>query len=209
MFLKKDVKKFFKGFWFLLWKDESFKGWLFSIIFIFIFIKFVFFPVLSLLTGTPLPLAIVESCSMYHDGNLLSNTDSWFSRHEEKYSVFGIEKNEFSLFSFERGMNKGDILFVLGVKPEKLEVGDIIIFNAEQRNPIIHRIIEIKNEGNERIFSTIGDNNNGQIDFEQRIKSGQISGKPVLKAAPYLGWIKLIFFENSKSSSERGFCEEN
>ena len=106
-------------------------------------------------------------------------------------------------------MNKGDILFVIGANPEKLEVGDVIIFNAEQRNPIIHRIVEIKNENGEKIFSTIGDNNNGQLSFEQNIKSNQIVGKPILKIAPYLGWIKLIFFENAKSPSERGFCEEN
>ena len=209
MSVKKDVKKILSKFWFLLWKDESFKGWLFSIIFIFIFIKFIFFPIMSLLTGTPLPLAIIESCSMYHNGNLLSNKDSWFSRHEEKYSEFEIEKSNFLDFRFEKGMNKGDILFVIGANPEKLEVGDVIIFNAEQRNPIIHRIVEIKNENGEKIFSTIGDNNNGQLSFEQNIKSNQIVGKPILKIAPYLGWIKLIFFENTKSPSERGFCEEN
>ncbi|MBI2043390.1 signal peptidase I [Candidatus Pacearchaeota archaeon] len=209
MSLKNNLKKIWSKFWFLLWKDESFKGWLFSLVFIFIFIKFIFFPVLSLLTGTPLPLAIVESCSMYHDGNLLSNTDSWFEKHAEKYSMFEIEKNDFLDFWFEKGMNKGDILFVIGANPEKLKIGDVIIFNAEQRNPIIHRIVEIKNENNERIFSTIGDNNNGQLSFEQNINPEDILGKPILKIAPYLGWIKLVFFENSKPQSERGFCGEN
>src|SRR3990167_10230663 len=106
MNLKGDFKKYWGKFWFLLWKDESFIGWLFSIAFIFIFIKFVFFPVLSLITGTPLPLAIVESCSMYHDGNLLSNFDSWFLKHESKYSDLNIEKNIFEKFRFTSGLNK-------------------------------------------------------------------------------------------------------
>ena len=73
MQLKEGLTKFWKKFWFMLWKDDSLKGWIFSIIFLFIFIKFIFFPILSLVTGTYLPLAIVESCSMYHEGNFLSN----------------------------------------------------------------------------------------------------------------------------------------
>ena len=66
------------------------------------------------MTGTELPLAIVESCSMYHNGNLLSNFDSWFLKNEEKYSAFGVDKDKFKSFWFEKGLNKGDILFVLG-----------------------------------------------------------------------------------------------
>ncbi len=204
-----NLKKLWSKFWFLLWKDESFKGWLFSVVFLFIFIKFIFFPVLSLLTGTPLPLAIVESCSMYHKGNLLSDYNAWFERHEEKYSNFGVDSEKFFVFPFKSGLNKGDILFVLGVKAEKLEVGDVIIFNAAQRNPVIHRIIEINKENGEIVFSTIGDNNNGQLTFETNIKSEQIVGKSVMKLAPYLGWIKLVFFESQKPAHERGFCSEN
>ena len=207
--LKKEVKKYFDKFWFLLWNDESFKGWLFSIFFIFIFIKFIFFPVLSLITGTPLPLAIVESCSMYHGGNLISDFDAWFSKHETKYSDLSIEKENFNGFRFSDGLNKGDILFVIGANPGKLKVGDVIIFNANQNNPIIHRIIGVKNEGGKKTFSTIGDNNNGQLQFEKSISEGNIVGKPILKTAPYLGWVKLVFFENSKPAYERGFCREN
>src|SRR3989344_809292 len=127
MSLKDGLKKYWCKFWFLLWKDESFAGWLFSIAFIFIFIKFIFFPGLSFITGTPLPLAIVESCSMYHQGNLLSNFDSWFLKHEGKYSGLNLTKSEFQSFIFAKGLNKGDILFVLGVNPAKVKVGDVII----------------------------------------------------------------------------------
>jgi len=203
----KDLKKWWNKLWFLLWKDDSFKGWLFSIIFIFIFIKFIFFPTLSFITGTPLPLAIVESCSMYHDGNLLSNYDEWWESHEEKYSIYEIEKDEFENFKFQKGLNKGDILFVLGTKAEKLKVGDVIIFNADQRNPVIHRIIGIEQDN--YIFSTIGDNNNGQLSFEKNINSNNIIGKPIIKIAPYLGWLKLMFFETKKSPIDRGSCKQN
>ena len=209
MSFKRNIKTLWKKFWFLLWKDESLKGWFFSLVFIFIFIKFIFFPGLSLLTGTELPLAIVESCSMYHSGNLISNFDSWFLKHEEKYSAFEIEKISFMSFPFAKGLNKGDILFVVGVNPKKIKVGDAIIFNANQRNPIIHRIVGIKNEDGKMFFSTLGDNNNGQLSFETGISEDDIVGKPVLKIFPYGGWIKLIFFEKSKADYERGFCDEN
>ncbi|MBA7623340.1 hypothetical protein ES703_30735 [subsurface metagenome] len=201
------LKEVLKKFWYLLWKDDSWKGWLFSIVFLFIFIKFIFFPTLSLITGTELPLAIVESCSMYHKGNLFSNYDNWWQEHELKYLKYDLEKEEFEDFKFKNGFNKGDILFIIWTDPEKLEIGDVIIFSANQRNPVIHRIIEIENKNGEHIFSTIGDNNNGQLSFERDIKEEQIVGKAVIKLVPYIGWGKLIFFEGRKSPSERGFCK--
>ena len=100
-------------------------------------------------------------------------------------------------------------MFIIGAKPEKLEIGDVIIFNAGTSNPIIHRIIKIKNVNNKLTFSTIGDNNKNQLAFEKDISSERIIGKAVFKTAPYLGWVKLIFFEGKKPISERGFCKEN
>ena len=93
---KSGFKKFWDNFWYIVWKDESFKGWIISIIFIFIIIKFVFFPVMSLATGTKLPLAIVESCSMHHKGNLFSDYDSWWTRHENKYLEIQLNKEPVS-----------------------------------------------------------------------------------------------------------------
>ncbi len=201
-----NLKKGWKTFWDLLWKDDSFKGWLFSVIFMLAFILLIFFPVLKLITGTALPLAIVESCSMYHDGNLISNFNEWWEEHDSKYSSEQIIKSQFQEFIFKNGFNKGDILFIIKAKPEKLKVGDLIIFNANYRNPIIHRVITIENQNGEYTFSTIGDNNNGQLSIEKNIKEDQLVGKAVFKLAPYLGWIKLAFFEHSKSESERGLC---
>lgn len=206
---KKRFKKFWKKFWFIVWKDDSFKGWIISILFLFIIIKFIFFPLLNLATGTALPLAIVESCSMYHQGNLFSNFDSWYEKHDDKYANFMINILDFQDFPFKRGFNKGDILFIVGTKPEKLKEGDVIIFGAYQSNPVIHRIIDIKEQEGKYIFSTIGDNNNGQLNFEKIISEDKIVGKASFRLAPYLGWVKLVFFEGNKPTSERGFCDEN
>ncbi|PJE81804.1 signal peptidase I [Candidatus Pacearchaeota archaeon CG10_big_fil_rev_8_21_14_0_10_32_42] len=206
---KETWKDFWKKFWFVVWKDDSLKGWIISFIFLLIIIRGIFFPLLSLVTGTPLPLAIVESCSMYHKGNILSDFDGWWKNHEGKYFMFGISNEEFGNFHFKNGFNKGDILFVTGIKPENVQEGDIIIFDAGGGTPIIHRVVNLTLENGEYYFSTIGDNNNGQLAVETRINENQIVGKPRANILPYLGWIKLIFFEGTKSPQQRGFCSEN
>jgi hypothetical protein len=207
---KNKLKQFLKRFWWVVWKDDSFKGWLISLVFIFVVIKFIFFPLLSLSTGTSLPLAIVESCSMYHKGNMIGNFDEWWMNHQLKYAEFGITKYTFEESIFRKGFNKGDILFIIRARPEKLKIGDVIIFNGGQKNPIIHRIINIeKDDKTEKyIFSTIGDNNNGQLSVEMNISEDQIVGKPVFRIVPSVGWGKLIFYEYKKPVSERGFCSE-
>jgi len=206
---KGDIKKFWKKLWYLLWEDQSLKGWVFSIIFLFVFIKFIFLPGLSLLTGTALPIAIVESCSMYHKADIFSNFDSWWERHENKYSPYIINNLDFDEFPLKKGFNKGDILFIIKAKPEKIEIGDIIIFDAGKKNPLIHRVIKIEQKNGEYFFSTIGDNNWGQLESEKIISENQLVGKAVFKIVPFIGWGKLIFFEATRPASERGFCAEN
>ncbi len=204
-----SIKKGLNKFWDIVWRDESPKGWLITLVFIFVVIKFVFLPLLSLSTGTVLPLAIVESCSMYHEGNFFSDYDEWWEHSSSKYSPFGIDKEEFKKFIFKDGFNKGDILFILGTKPEKLKIGDTIIFNAGQRNPVIHRIIKINEVDGEYIFSTIGDHNSGQLQEEISINENQIVGRAAFKLAPYIGWGKLIFFEYKQPQINKGFCDRN
>src|SRR3989344_6049461 len=154
-----NLKKGLKKFWYIVWKDNSLKGWIISLVFLFIVVKFIFFPLLSLTTGSSLPLAIVESCSMYHKGDLISDFDSWWERHSKKYLEIGITKEEFKDFTMNNGFNKGDILLITRANEGNLNVGDIIVFEANQRNPVIHRIIEIKRENGITTYSTIGDNN--------------------------------------------------
>ncbi len=202
------VKKFFEKFWYILWKDNSFKGWLLSLIFIFVFIKFIFFPLVSLVTGTALPLAIVESCSMYHPG-IFPDFDTWWEDHYAKYEEFDINKTEFSQFRFRNGFSKGDILFITGVKPENIRIGDVIIFEGDRQSPIIHRVMNITQTDGAYFFSTMGDNNNGQLSFENNISEDKVMGRAVFRIVPYIGWAKLVFFEGQRPASERGFCHEN
>lgn len=207
--MKKEILRSVKRFWHFLWNDDSWFGWIFSVIFLFLFAKFLFFPFLNLVTGTTLPLAIVESCSMFHNEGVTLSFDSWWDARGKYYSDFSIDRKDFSNFWMKNGFNKGDILLIVRANPKKLKVGDIIVFDTLTKNPVIHRIVEISEEDGRRVFSTLGDNNNGQISFEKRIFEEQIVGKPLLKVAPYLGWVKLIFYERSKSSNDRGFCHRN
>ncbi len=208
---KNGFRKFWEKFWWAVWKDDSFKGWIISLLFLFILIKFIIFPLLNLVTGTSLPLAIVESCSMYHKGDIFGNFDNWYSRHVQKYNQYDINQSQFNNFIFKKGLNKGDILFIVKANPDKIKVGQIIIFNGGQANPIIHRVINItiNPTTGERTFSTLGDNNWGQLSVENGITGEQLVGRPVFKIAPSLGWVKLIFYEGRKPAYERGLCHEN
>ena len=203
------IKKYWNKFWFIVWKDQSLKGWIISIVFIFILIKLIFFPLLNLATGTALPLAIVESCSMHHKGNLFSNHENWWENHESKYSELQITKEQFNNFNLKKGFTKGDIVFITRAKPQKLEIGDVIVFDAGRNNPIIHRITKIEtNQEGEKTFSTMGDNNNGQLEIEKSIQENQLIGKARFRIMPFIGWIKLSFYESKRTPQEKGFCDE-
>ncbi len=211
------IKKFFRKFWFFVWKDDSLKGWFLTVIFLIIFIKLIFFPTLNFVTGTTLPLAIVESCSMYHDGNFFSDYDEWWDEQGLKYSEFEIAKTDFENFKFKDGFNKGDILFIVGANPEKLKIGDVLIFNGKIKYPIIHRVVNIREENGERIFSTIGDNVGYVQQFEIEIREEQLVGKAVFRIVPYVGWVKLVGADiwNKVVRNKNfyyipeGFCKQN
>lgn len=193
-----------KRFWTFLQKD-SFPSLIVVLIIAFILIRFLFFPILSLLTGTALPLVIVESCSMYHSERGLEGV---FER-SDLYEENGIFIDETGKWDFKEGFNKGDVIFVIG--PEDIEVGDVIIFQGGVATPIIHRVISISEEDGEKIYSTKGDNNLGQLKppmnptDETRIHEDQVIGKALFRL-PAIGWIKLIFFEAARPQNQRGFC---
>lgn len=185
--------KYIKKFWEFLKKD-TWPSWIVSIILIILFIKLIFFPLLSMITGTSLPLVVVESCSMYHE----SDFDEWWEKNKAWYEQKDIAKSDFESFPLKNGLNKGDIVFVLGKK--NYEIGDVIIFNAPTKHPLIHRAVSVNPT------STKGDHNTAQLEIESNIPKESILGRATLKI-PLLGWIKLVFFEPFRPASQRGFCE--
>lgn len=184
---------YFTRFWQFLKKD-SWQSWIVSLILMYVFIRFIFFPALSLAFATPLPLVVVESCSMYHEQGF----DGWWSQNKLWYTTErDINKTMFEQFSFKNGLNKGDIVLVSGRGTRG--VGDIIVFRSSYTYPLIHRLVGIKP------LATKGDHNPGYLPEERDIPEEAVLGKAVMRV-PGLGWLKLIFFEGFKSSEQRGFC---
>ncbi|MEK6856079.1 MAG: hypothetical protein AABX66_02905 [Nanoarchaeota archaeon] len=209
MSLKETIKKI----WNFL-KADTWQSWLVSLVLMILFIKLIFFPSLSLLTGTSLPLLVVESCSMYH----AQSFNNWWASHGAWYENQGINKTNFEMYSLKNGLNKGDIVLVTkAINPKS---GQVIIYypndDATAPHPIIHRIVT------ENPIGTKGDNNPAQLTRtnnimkvdETAIPQERIIGKATIKI-PYLGWIKLIFFDIAKRinpsmySSEVGLCKPN
>jgi len=187
----KEVWKKILGFF----KEDSWMSLIVTLILAFILIKYVFFPLLSLATGTALPLVIVESCSMYHSDSLEEIMEN------DIYRDYGLKFKDTGNWSFRNGLNKGDIIFVLGVDKEDISVGNVVIFEGGSKHPIIHRVIET---GDGKI-TTKGDHNQGLLGNEVDIDSELVVGKAVFRV-PLVGWIKLIFFEFNQAGSERGLC---
>lgn len=181
----------FKKIWRFLWESDSILSWIVDLILIFLIVKFIIFPIFSLILATPLPFVIIESGSMHHEGSF----DQWFSLHGSWYLENGITLQEIKTWPWSNGLDKGDIVVVKGLKDYSYKKGDVIVFRtSKQRTPIIHRIIDIKIEDNETFFSTKGDHNDGQWPYELSIRKEQVIGKATTRI-PKIGWIKLAFVE--------------
>ncbi len=187
-------------FWDWLWHSDSLLSWVVALALAFITVKYIFFPILSLMTGTQLPLVVVESSSMEHPGSFVGNVigaednvELWWEEKGNWYEERDIGINEAESWPLRTGFDKGDIMVVYGRFEPK--VGDVIIFNANTQHPIIHRIINIKEDGT---LETKGDNNNAQLPIEKNVPEGTVIGKAVFRI-PKLGWLKLIFVELGKA----------
>lgn len=192
------IKENLKKFWKFLWHDDSLLSWIVSLALAFIVVKFIFFPLLSLVFATPMPLVVVESSSMHHPGSFVGNAiglqnnfELWWQQSGKWYAEKGIDVQEGENWPLKTGLEIGDIVVVSGYD-KKLEVGDIIIFDVNAKYPIIHRIVEVKNVSGEVYYATKGDNNEGQLVSEKEIPENALIGKAVLRI-PKLGWIKLSF----------------
>jgi len=195
---KEEIKQGAKKIWSFL-KEDTWPSFFVDLVLAFLIIKFVFFPLMSLATGSAMPLVIVESCSMYHSTNLEDVMKNPI------YNNFNLTLQDAKSWNFKGGINKGDIIFVL--RPTNIRIGDVIIFASTSTNPIIHRVISLTP------LETKGDHNSAQLDpdnnpqgvDETNIQKSQLQGKAIFRI-PYLGWIKLIFFEPFRASQDRGIC---
>ena len=194
-------KTSFREVWNFLWNSNSIWSWIFNIIIAFIIIKFVFYPALGFLLKTSYPVVAVVSESMEHDGTF----DEWWNsdancgygyicKQSDFYSMYNISKEDFLKFRFRNGFNKGDLILIVGKPPEKIKVGDVIVFMADHPEPIIHRVIKkvYNSNVNQYYFQTKGDHNTRSLYSEMQISKDDILGVGVFRI-PYLGYVKLWF----------------
>lgn len=208
-----QAKDALKKVWHFIWEDDSIWSWIVNIILAFVIIKFIVYPGLGWIFGTPLPIVAVVSESMEHTAgsNLLcgkrvidynNNIENYWQVCGDWYEQINISKNEFESFPFKNGFNKGDLMILFGAKPENIRQGDVIVYRAQRPDlkpdPIIHRVILKWSNNSEYYFQTKGDNNpaviNDTVIGEAEIGKDRILGRAVLRV-PLLGYVKIIFVQ--------------
>jgi signal peptidase I len=195
--------------WNFLWNDESIWSWLANIVVAFIVIRFIVYPLLGMVLGTNFPIVAVVSESMEHGiynneicGKTVSEFQESFTNYWDQcgdwYEERSISKSQFQRFTFKDGFNKGDVIILW--RANKVKLGDILVFEGNKAQPIIHRVVKLIDENGEVFYQTKGDHNSNSITNglnEDKISRERIYGKGIFKI-PYLGWIKILFVDAVK-----------
>ncbi len=176
--------------WHFLWEEDSLLSWIVNIILAFILVKFVIYPGLGLVLGTNYPVVAVVSSSMEHDGSF----NSWWSNAYSWYEQNGVQLSNFEGFDFRNGFDKGDIMLLVGTKPEDLDVGEILVYSTNTNvPPIIHRVVKKEKVNNKLFFTTKGDNyRTNRVPDPQPVSEDTVVGRAVFRI-PLLGWVKIWF----------------
>jgi len=199
------VKEAWKKVWHFIWEEDSIWSWLVNVLLAIILVKFIIFPVMGFAMQTNNPVVAVISSSMDH--NMLSdglcgkyeeqhknNFNNYWEICGEWYESKNISQEQFMNFKFPGGFEKGNIIFLYGIKSENIKIGDIIVFQKDSPVPIIHRVVSKWQESGKWYFATKGDHNS---DFNIRINEIKISEDEIVGTAvariPFLGYIKIWF----------------
>lgn len=200
--------------WKFIWHEDSLASWLVNIGLAFILIKYAFYPLVGMFLGTSYPIVAVVSESMEHEPengilcgrqftHLPASLNTYWQACGSWYEERNITVEQFHTFPFRNGFSKGDIIILWQATPENINVGDILVFQGERPQPIIHRVVQIHSrkvgEGKTTVllYQTKGDHNSNSIPGDQGemdIPLDRIHGKGILRI-PYLGWIKVGFVE--------------
>ena len=179
-----------KKIWNFIWHSNSLLSWVVNIILAFLIVKFLIYPGLGFaLGGTSHPIVAVVSASMEHNNQ---NFDEWWLKNSQMYEEFNITKDEAEQWILKNGFEMGDIIFLK--KSEDITEGDIIVFEGNSKNPIIHRVVDTWEEDETDYYQTKGDNNKKSYPElgETRIHEDKVIGKSLFKV-PKIGLIKIVF----------------
>lgn len=106
------------------------------------------------------------------------------------FGYFGVQPTVIYSGSMQPAIGVGDVVIISEVQVDMIQEGDIIQYRSKNISiPIVHRVYEIYEEGNTRLFITKGDANNAPD--TNPIVSDQISGKAIF-TLPKIGWIPII-----------------
>ena len=108
----------------------------------------------------------------------------------KKTDIFGYRVYLIMSGSMEQEISVEDAILVR--ETNQLLKGDIIAFQ-NGNSVTVHRIVNIKTEGNTKLYQTKGDNNN--IEDSNLVEQNQIKGKYVMKISG-LGKIAMFFKRN-------------
>lgn len=190
--------------WYFIWHEDSAASWVVNVVLAFLLIKFVVYPGLGALFGTRFPIVAVVSGSMEHPGGF----DAWWQSpahcgrlcsQEEWYALRNITRTGFAEYPFANGFSTGDIIVLFGARPERIEVGDVIVYRSGKPYPIIHRVVSVHAEDG-TYFQTKGDHNRDQINSaferlnEYHVPAADLLGRAVFRI-PFLGYIKIWFVD--------------
>lgn len=151
-----------------LWRNDYFQTII--TIAIIVLIVFGFWNALQFTSGTKYPIVAVSGASMCTLPG--SHCDGW-------------------THPFERTLHDGDLVFLQGVNPEDIKVGDIIVYSKSDGDLIIHRVITIipSDTDGKIYFETQGDGNNGPD--RPLVSQDDVVGRVVFRI-PWLGHIMLL-----------------
>ena len=165
-------------------------------------------PVLALVgvAGPALALWVSESLFLGNAGEAAAERRTRFSLRSPSLAwvvtavmALGILWFSFGFFGFQPAfipsrsmtplLNRGDVVVIGPVSSSSIEVGDIILYELGPHSKILHRVIEIRTNGNgQREFITKGDANN--TDDLVPVQERQIRGR-LLLSVPKVGWLPL------------------
>jgi len=175
---KPTVKNYLKKIYHFLWKEESLLSYVVFIVLAFVLLRFVVFPAALYVTGYA-DIAAVVSTSMQHS-NLTNHTfNEWL-----RFNNFSEEA--VATWPYLEGLDLGDVIGVKSTPPGDIKVGDIILFYSDGVQ-VIHRVVSVKQVGNDYFYTTKGDANAQSSVKEKDIPSSEVKGKLVWKV-PYLGY---------------------
>jgi len=203
------LKRHSKHAWKFFWHEDSVWSWLANVIVAFLVIRFIVYPLLGIILGTGFPIVAVVSESMEHGLHKSMLCGQPFKEYRESFDNYwqacgswyeqqGITKEQFLDFPFSDGFRKGDVIVLWRAGRKNLDIGDILIFQGHRPQPIIHRIVEIREEEGAVFYQTKGDHNSntnggGPLD-ENKIGEERVLGQGIIRI-PYLGWVKILFVE--------------